>query len=195
MMIPGPARSNGRKECTGSHPCIHKVGSSKIHTKTSNVLREKIINYLALAKYTLALFLIRRCKNQATSKFSSPGMQSTHLISGWYKLLVQVESPSDRGVLVQGPKTNRRQGGCALLCSALSLLCYTSSLLCWLNCMLSRASKELWMNHYIPQSQLKVKARLSPSESRGPSYIGAVQATEAEDTYGVATRLEERKTP
>ena len=45
------------------------------------------------------------------------------------KVLVHVESPSDRGVLVQGPKTNRRQGGCALLCSALSLLCYTSSFL------------------------------------------------------------------
>ena len=118
-------------------PAYIKLVASKIHTKTSNVLREKIINYLALAKYTLALFLIRRCKNQATSKFSSRGMQSTHLISG---------------VLVHGPKTNRREGGCALLCFVSALL-YTSSLLCWLNCMLSRASKEVWMNHYSPQSQ------------------------------------------
>ena len=116
MMIPAPRAPMAERNVQDSIPAYIKLVASKIHTKTSNVLREKIINYLALAKYTLALFLIRRCKNQATSKFSSPGMQSTHLISGWYKLLVQVESPSDRGVLVQGPKTNRRQGGCALLC-------------------------------------------------------------------------------
>ena len=55
---------------------------------------EKIINYLALAKYTLALFLIRRYKNQATSKFSSPGMQSTHLI--WLILSFSDELPLNK---------------------------------------------------------------------------------------------------
>jgi len=53
------------------------------------------------------------------------------------------------------------------------------------------------MNHYIPQSQLcrhSEGSSVSLTKQR-PSYIGAVQATEAEDTYGVATRLEERKTP
>ena len=67
MMIPAPTRSQGR---------------------------EKIINYLALAKYTLALFLIRRYKNQATSKFSSPGMQSTHLI--WLILSFSDELPLNK---------------------------------------------------------------------------------------------------
>ena len=45
------------------------------------------------------------------------------------KALVQVESPSDRGVLVQGPKTNRRQGGCALLWLVSALLYFILTLL------------------------------------------------------------------
>jgi hypothetical protein len=65
---------------------------------------------------------------------------------------------------------------------------------------LSRASKVVCMNHYIPQSQLTMKAcpgylLCFPHKAEGLPYIAAVQATEAEDAYGVATRSEERTTP
>ena len=166
MMIPGPRAPMAERNVQDPIPAYIKLVASKIHTKTSNVWREKIINYLALAKYTLALFLIRRCKNQRHQSFhlqecswltsygwscrsqmsrlltrtiiSMLRAQATEVFWGTRqarqlkgssahiyqvgKVLVHVESPSDRGVLVQGPKTNRRQGGCDLLYLVLSLL-------------------------------------------------------------------------
>ena len=72
-------------------------------------------------------------------------------------------------------------------------------------CLCMKIMQIITCLHELPSMQLVLRSvavvgnhrlfALPPSQSRGPSYIGAVQATEAEDTFIVATRLEKRKTP
>jgi hypothetical protein len=76
-----------------------------------------------------------------------------------------------------------------------ALLCFVSALLYLVLTLFTDIwypmlpKKHEWTIIFVSHSSFA----LVPSESRGPSYI-AVQATQAEDTYGVATRSEERWT-